>query len=201
MPFGGAAKQQATDSPTSFAAYMLHTLEQVLFEAARSYRTGELRFDQESTQLVPDRGGVTATLVERASGEATTVRADWVIAADGAHSTVCSMLGIGIVGPGPLLHRMGIYFRADLREFGRSHPALGVPLRCYAVAPDGPIIDRSGQWPALYGVGPDGAVLVRPDGHAAWRSPSVHPNPGSTLRSVLRSVLSVDCQPTIGETR
>jgi 2-polyprenyl-6-methoxyphenol hydroxylase-like FAD-dependent oxidoreductase len=26
------------------------------------------------------------------------------------------------------------------------------------------------EWPDLYGVSPDGAVLVRPDGHVAWRS-------------------------------
>ncbi|OHV30870.1 hypothetical protein BCD49_32845 [Pseudofrankia sp. EUN1h] len=26
------------------------------------------------------------------------------------------------------------------------------------------------NWPGLYGVAPDGAVLVRPDGHVAWRS-------------------------------
>jgi putative polyketide hydroxylase len=34
------------------------------------------------------------------------------------------------------------------------------------------------DWPALYGIGPFGAVLVRPDGYVAWRSPreSIEPN-------------------------
>jgi putative polyketide hydroxylase len=26
------------------------------------------------------------------------------------------------------------------------------------------------QWPALYGIEPTGAVLVRPDRHVAWRA-------------------------------
>jgi 2-polyprenyl-6-methoxyphenol hydroxylase-like FAD-dependent oxidoreductase len=34
------------------------------------------------------------------------------------------MLGIGMVGPGALAHRIGIYFRADLRQIGANHPAL-----------------------------------------------------------------------------
>jgi putative polyketide hydroxylase len=29
---------------------------------------------------------------------------------------------------------------------------------------------RDGQWRELYSIGPDGAVLVRPDGHVAWRA-------------------------------
>jgi hypothetical protein len=33
-----------------------------------------------------------------------------------------------------------------------------------------PLADPTGQWQHRYGIGPDGAVLVRPDRFVAWRS-------------------------------
>ncbi|MFC4998047.1 FAD-dependent monooxygenase [Dactylosporangium cerinum] len=40
-------------------------------------------------------------------------------------------------------------------------------------------------WPDLYGVAPDGAVLVRPDGHVAWRSRTASSDPVADLRNAL----------------
>jgi hypothetical protein len=54
---------------------------------------------------------------------------------------------------------------------------LEIPLRCYVVGPNGPLIDRTGEWQNLYGVGPRGPVLVRANGHVAWRMPDADPNP------------------------
>lgn len=124
MPYGGAGERLQVDSPTTSVGCAQDKLEQVLLAAARSYRLGELRFGQALTALSQDVDGARATVVDRASGEETAVRAAWVIAADGAQSTIRSMLGIQMAGPGALFHRMGIYFRADLREIGESRPAL-----------------------------------------------------------------------------
>jgi putative polyketide hydroxylase len=44
----------------------------------------------------------------------------------------------------------------------------GIPLYTYTVGGGGALDDFYGRWPQLYGVEPDGAVLVRPDGHVAW---------------------------------
>jgi putative polyketide hydroxylase len=49
-----------------------------------------------------------------------------------------------------------------------SAAKLGVPLAAYVVG--GELGDPTGRWRAAYGVGIGGAVLVRPDGHVAWRS-------------------------------
>jgi hypothetical protein len=38
------------------------------------------------------------------------------------------------------------------------------------IGPRGDYHDEGGTWRTLYGVGPGGAVLVRPDGHVAWRA-------------------------------
>jgi hypothetical protein len=43
-------------------------------------------------------------------------------------------------------------------------------------------------WRELYGVDEDGAVLVRPDGHVAWRSAGAAGDPGKTLAGVMTSI-------------
>ena len=124
VPYGGEGERRQGDSPTASAGCAQDRLEPILLEAARAYGLGELQFGRELSALSQDDDEVTATIVDRGSGEETTVRAAYVIAADGAESPVRSMLGIGMVGPGALAHRMGIYFRADLREIGDNRPAL-----------------------------------------------------------------------------
>jgi 2-polyprenyl-6-methoxyphenol hydroxylase-like FAD-dependent oxidoreductase len=53
----------------------------------------------------------------------------------------------------------------------------GIPLRAE-------VIDGEG-WAELYGVDPGGAVLVRPDGHVAWRSTGPPPDPLHDLQSAV----------------
>jgi 2-polyprenyl-6-methoxyphenol hydroxylase-like FAD-dependent oxidoreductase len=45
---------------------------------------------------------------------------------------------------------------------------LGIPLKLVQVGKD--VQDDTGRWSVLAGIGTAGAVLVRPDGHVAWRS-------------------------------
>lgn len=47
----------------------------------------------------------------------------------------------------------------------------GIPLACHIVGAGGDLSDPDGRWPAALGVGPTGAVLVRPDGFVASRWP------------------------------
>lgn len=54
---------------------------------------------------------------------------------------------------------------------------------------DGAIIDDEGQWTAAYGVGDDGAVMVRPDGYVAWRMNSLPGNPHQALTKALDDLL------------
>lgn len=64
-----------------------------------------------------------------------------------------------------------------------------VPLDAWLIGQGGDLADPSGEWADVYGIGPDGAVLVRPDGHVAWRSASSVENPRATLSSVLARLL------------
>ncbi|SFO83528.1 putative polyketide hydroxylase [Variovorax sp. PDC80] len=49
--------------------------------------------------------------------------------------------------------------------------------------------EDGGDWLAAYGLREDGAVLVRPDGHVAWRSPSGADDPKAALREVMNAIL------------
>jgi putative polyketide hydroxylase len=59
------------------------------------------------------------------------------------------------------------------------------PLFVFTVGKDGDLGDPDGNWHEAYGVDTDGAVLVRPDGHVAWRSRSGASNPLEVLRAAL----------------
>lgn len=61
----------------------------------------------------------------------------------------------------------------------------GVPVACHG-------LEDNGEWQKAYGIGPDGAVLVRPDGFVAWRSPDGVRDAESTLNGVLHKVLSLN---------
>ena len=58
-------------------------------------------------------------------------------------------------------------------------------IACYRVAPDGDLIPEHMDFCALYGITPGGAVLVRPDGHVAFREPKAVANPKSALLRAL----------------
>src|SRR5262249_40497017 len=47
---------------------------------------------------------------------------------------------------------------------------LGIPLCTYAIGSGGDFAPEQGDWAQLYELDALGAVLVRPDGHVAWRS-------------------------------
>lgn len=73
----------------------------------------------------------------------------------------------------------------------------GVPLACHSIGEGGTVrvdADADADWLAAYGIGPEGAVLVRPDGFVAWRSVE-GPGTGDTqaaLKGVLREALRLD---------
>jgi 2-polyprenyl-6-methoxyphenol hydroxylase-like FAD-dependent oxidoreductase len=71
-----------------------------------------LRYRTECTSLEQDADGVTAVIRHLDSGSQSTVRAKYVVAADGNRSPVRERLGIGMGGHGLLSHSITIYFRA-----------------------------------------------------------------------------------------
>lgn len=97
-------------SPTRELICSQERLEPVL--QARAVRDAELRFSAEVVGINQDDDGVTADVVS--AGEHVTVRASYVVAADGAHGRIRDALGIDRSGPGVLGHRLSILVSADL---------------------------------------------------------------------------------------
>jgi putative polyketide hydroxylase len=84
-----------------------------------------------------------------------------------------------------LAGRDGDPWRRAAHELGTSWP----PLIAFTVGKDSDLSDPDGDWHDAYGVDPDGAVLVRPDGHVAWRSRSGASNPLEVLRAAFDGLL------------
>ncbi len=61
------------------------------------------------------------------------------------------------------------------------------PLHCVAIGDDVADVDQS--WAHALGIGADGALLVRPDQHVAWRSARGVENPRDALRAALDHIL------------
>ncbi|MFF3917210.1 FAD-dependent oxidoreductase [Streptomyces sp. NPDC001852] len=77
-----------------------------------------------------------------------------------------------------------------VRAARRAAAHCGVPLNAFTVGGGGPLEDPCGRWTVIYGVGPGGAVLVRPDGHVAWRAQgAVSSWDGEELAHMLVAVL------------
>lgn len=76
----------------------------------------EHRYHTELVDLAVTAEGVQAVLRSRSDGSEERVRAQYLVAADGAHSPVRERLGIAMAGRGDFADCVTIYFRADVRE-------------------------------------------------------------------------------------
>ncbi|MFJ7344341.1 FAD-dependent oxidoreductase [Streptomyces sp. NPDC101110] len=106
-PGGGLARF----SPSAWCLCSQNDLEPVLLDHARGYG-GDLRFSTELMSFDSGPDGVTAVVKSRETGEHTTVRADYLVAADGPRSPVREQLGIEQSGPGDLFHNVSLTFRS-----------------------------------------------------------------------------------------
>jgi 2-polyprenyl-6-methoxyphenol hydroxylase-like FAD-dependent oxidoreductase len=61
----------------------------------------------------------------------------------------------------------------------------GVPLKAHSVAATGPLVDKEDRFTDVYGIGPGGAVLVRPDRVVAWRTAEPADDPQGTIDDVM----------------
>lgn len=122
-------------------------LEPVLKEHAESLGRSDIRFNHELQTLSQDDEGVTAVVLDRASGEQYTVRSEYLLGADGGH-VVGNAVGIGMSGPRNIMKLVSVHMGADLSEWARDDEVL---IR-WLVNPD-----FGGSWASgvLVPMGPD----------------------------------------------
>jgi putative polyketide hydroxylase len=106
--------EMRTLSPAPFAPINQDKLEVILRGKAEELGA-DIRFSTELMSLNQDESGATALLKDRKTGAEQTVRADYVVAADGWDSPIRTRLGIGLDGPGPFFHVVTALVDADLR--------------------------------------------------------------------------------------
>jgi 2,4-dichlorophenol 6-monooxygenase len=66
---------------------------------------------------------------------------------------------------------------------------LGIPLGAVVIGPGRDVTDLYDDWARLREVEEEGALLVRPDKHIAWRSMRLPPDPEAALLSALTAIL------------
>ncbi|MBV9690000.1 MAG: FAD-dependent monooxygenase [Ktedonobacteraceae bacterium] len=102
-------------SPTAACIIGQQQLEPILLDAAKRMGS-DIRFNSELVSFEQDETGVSAVIRERVTGREWRVRAHYLIAADGAHSSIRDALGIQTQGPGTISYSTNVSFEADLRE-------------------------------------------------------------------------------------
>jgi|KBSSwiStaDraftv2_1062776.scaffolds.fasta_scaffold10316_12 2-polyprenyl-6-methoxyphenol hydroxylase-like FAD-dependent oxidoreductase len=102
---------------------------------------------------------------------------------DGSRLSTLDLFGHGFV----LLTGAGAAWREAAEGVAMD---LGVPLAAFAVGLGGDLGDPDKRWAAAYGVGSDGAVLVRPDGHVGWRSSAGPSQPRAQVARALRTLVA-----------
>jgi len=107
-------------SPVEGSGIAQDVLEPVL-RARAEQMGGDLRYGTELIGFEQDEQGVTATIRERKSSNTRTVRAQFLVAADGANSMVRRQLGIGQHGAGSIGHFLSIIFESDLDLIEEFH--------------------------------------------------------------------------------
>jgi putative polyketide hydroxylase len=152
LPAGLPSRDQAElISPAAPACVPQDHLEPVLLRHLRSLGPGSVRLGTEVAAVDSRPDGVLAVIRDTETGEPRTVHARYLIAADGAHSTVRAALRIPMRGPGNLHEVVTAQFRAPLWDLVGDHR-----YGLYAVShPDGGGIflpaGRGDRW--RYGVG------------------------------------------------
>jgi putative polyketide hydroxylase len=106
--------QAALLSPTAPACVPQDHLEPVLLEHLRSLGATRVHLHTEVIGVEDLPEGVAVALRDVATGEVRTVRARYLVAADGAHSRIRTAVGIPMRGPEGLAHVVTAIFRASL---------------------------------------------------------------------------------------
>ena len=118
-----AGPQSAAVSPVRNCLCAQDDLEPVLRSFAEQQGPGELKFSTEALTFEQDNDAVTVTLRDHASGEPETVRAAYVIAADGAQSRIRRQLNVRMVGRENVYDSINIVLNADLTPWTAHRPA------------------------------------------------------------------------------
>lgn len=129
---GGSLTDYARHSPCKSCLYPQVRLEPFLTDEALQRNPGGVLFSHELEGFEQDADGVTATIRDIEGDRSFTVRAAYMIAADGGR-TVGPVVGSRLEGRRKMVDMVTVYFRADLSEWWDDDHA----MTTWFVNPDG----------------------------------------------------------------
>lgn len=122
----GAGSHQLSDfaqaSPSEMVNSPQHVLERVLLAHARE-KGAEIHFYHELIDIEQTDDDVISTVRERKAGNQYTVRAKYVIGADGGRSLVAQKFGFGFEGQPGLMNMLTSWLEADVTEYTAYRPS------------------------------------------------------------------------------
>lgn len=122
-----ATSEHGDVSPSDFTFCSQLELEPILRREACTHPMATLRFNTELVEFEQSSDGVRACVEDRVTRSRTWVHCSYVIAADGARSTVRQRLGVELQGPGQIGHNVNIHFHAPLAQH-LPHPPIFLHL-------------------------------------------------------------------------
>ena len=112
-------------SPTENAIIAQDDVEQELFKKAQSMPLIDLRFNTEMIHATQDVNQVTVEILNRGSGQKETLSAQYLIAADGANSSLRQLFNIEMEGVDNLGVFCNIYCEMNLDKYVEHRPSAG----------------------------------------------------------------------------
>lgn len=127
--FGHLPYERQQDDVLDFTPFPLSNIAQPDFEVAVASTIEETRAvsllrGATCTTISQDDDGVTGTIALHGFNEPLSVKAKYVVAADGAGSSLRDGAGIALEGPEGLQHYVMIHFEADLTAFVKDRPGV-----------------------------------------------------------------------------
>jgi putative polyketide hydroxylase len=122
MPLGYPSDAEAVlASPARPAWVAQDHHEPIMLEHLRSLPSARIRLGCQLLAVTQDDSGVRAAVEDAGTGAVEGITASYLIAADGAHSTVREQLGIPMAGPGDLADYERVEFTAPLWPLAGEH--------------------------------------------------------------------------------
>lgn len=113
---GTLRERYEADSPVAATNYPQLRLEPLLRREAEKRAPGAVRFHHELVGWQQEPAGVTATVLDRDTGQTFGVHARYVLAADGG-KTFGPEMGVTMQGPTGIIDMVSVHFAADLSQY------------------------------------------------------------------------------------
>lgn len=124
-PLSARPDEEAFDGVENAVLSSQDMFEPVFLAAARGSGLVDVQFNQQLVGIEQDESGVRLDVEDRSTGQRRRVSAPYVLAADGASSSIRQQLGLPMEGQHAIGHYINFYFQADLsRHFGNRPDGL-----------------------------------------------------------------------------